>query len=167
MLNRTRIALITLALILTLAFTPALAEGMKAGETAPDFELTTLEGEVIRLSDLQGKVVLLNIWATWCPPCVGEIPDLQKLAEAHPDELVVIGASMDESEADVREFIAADGVTYPIGMDEEYRLGGELYATMYIPESVFIDPEGTIADVVVGGMAYDDMEAGFQKALGR
>jgi thiol-disulfide isomerase/thioredoxin len=87
-----------------------------------DFTLKTLDGEEFRLSENRGKVVYLNIWATWCPPCVAEIPDIQKLAEAHPDELIVVGASVDETSDVVADFIEEKGLTYLIGMDEDYRL---------------------------------------------
>jgi hypothetical protein len=76
---------------------------------------------------------------------VAEIPDIQKLSEAHPDDLVIIGVSVDEAEADAAGFAEENGLTYPIAMDEGYLVAGELYPTMYIPESVFIAPDGTIA----------------------
>ena len=156
-----------LALMMLFALLPAWAESApEVGDPAPAFDLTQIDGEVFHLSDHLGKVVFLNIWATWCPPCVAEIPDIQKLSEAHPDDLVVIGVSVDETEADAAGFAEENGLTYPIAMDEGYLVAGELYPTMYIPESVFIAPDGTIASIDVGGMSYEDMEARYSAAKG-
>ena len=156
-----------LALMLLFALLPAWAESApEVGDPAPAFDLTQIDGEVFHLSDHLGKVVFLNVWATWCPPCVAEIPDIQKLSEAHPDDLVVIGVSVDEAEADAAGFAEENGLTYPIAMDEGYLVAGELYPTMYIPESVFIAPDGTIASIDVGGMSYEEMEARYSAAKG-
>ena len=147
----------------------ALAEGAPAlAEVGAevDFTLTTLNGEEFRLSENRGKVVYLNIWATWCPPCVAEIPDIQKLADAHPDELIVVGASVDETSDVVADFIEEKGLTYLIGMDEDYRLAALLFPTQGIPESVFIDPNGVVSSIDIGMMEYDEMEERFQTALG-
>lgn len=163
MLKRAAVVLVLVA-VLCVSFAAA-EESVLVGLEAPDFEVTTLDGEVFRLSEHRGKVVYVNIWATWCPPCVDEIPDIQKLAEAHPDELAVIGVSIDDSREDVEAFVAENGCTYPIGMDEGYRLAVELFPTQYIPESVFTSPNGVITGVRVGGLSYEEMEACFREAL--
>ena len=138
--------LLALALVLTLpcAMAAKAAGPAEVGKPAPDFELTTLDGEVFRLSDQLGKVVFLNIWATWCPPCVAEMPEIQKLADDYPDELVVIGVSCDEGRSEVDAFLEEYGYTYPIAMDEGYRIAGILYPSYYIPNSIFIAPDGTV-----------------------
>ena len=161
-----RMIALLLALLLTVGF--ALAEETnraRTGKPAPDFELQTLDGETFKLSEQQGKVVFLNLWATWCPPCREEMPDIQKLAEAHPDDLVVIGVSEDDSAEDVAAFVEENGLTYTFAMDENYELGSRLYATQYIPESVFIDPDGTVTRIEVGILTYAQMEHFYQSAL--
>lgn len=162
-----KLRLLWIALALLLACT-AVAEGSapaKVGAQGPDFEVTTLDGETFRLSDQRGKAVFLNIWATWCPPCVEEMPDIQKLSQAHPDELVVIGLSCDDSAETVAEFVQKNGYTYTFAMDEDYRIGNLLYPTQYIPQSVFIDPNGIVTSIEVGMASYDEMERRFQAAL--
>jgi len=163
-----RIVKIAALLVALLLACVALAEGAapaQVGAEAPDFELNTLDGGVFRLSENRGKVVLLNIWATWCPPCAEEVPSIQQLAEAHPEDLVVIGASVDRGEDVVKAFIAENGVTYPVGMDVDYNLAAGLYPTAYIPESVFISPEGIVTCIRIGGATYEDFEELYTQAL--
>ncbi len=162
-----RIITLAIAALLMLAACAA-AESItpaKVGAQAPDFELTTLDGGRFALSENRGKVVLLNIWATWCPPCVSEMPDIQKLADAHPDDLAVIGVSVDDGTDEVNAFIEAYSLTYSFAMDEGYRLIGLLYPSEYIPESVFIDPNGIVTSMEVGSATYAQLEQRFQDAL--
>lgn len=148
----------------------ALAEGAspaKIGEAAPDFEIGTLDGETIRLSDYRGKVVFLNEWATWCPPCVAEIPDIQKLADAHPDDLMVIGINLDGDEDEtVRAFVEENGVTYTIAMDRTYEISAANYPSEYIPYSIFITPDGVVSSFDVGMLTYEEMVDRFDRAAG-
>ena len=158
---------LALACLLILSASALAEGGTEVGDAAPDFELTTLTGETFKLSEQQGKVVYVNIWATWCPPCVGEMPDIQRLQEAHPDDLVVIGASVDDAIDTVSGFIEENGYTYAIAMDEGYRLAGQIFPTMYIPETVFITPDGVVSSIDYGAVSYEDMEARYQAALGQ
>ena len=157
-------AILLLIAVLMTGIAACAEESAKVGEEAPDFELTLLSGEPFKLSEQRGKVVFLNLWATWCPPCVMEMGDIQKLADAYPEELVVIGASADYEQATVEAFIEKNGYTYPIAMDEGFRLGALLYPTRYIPYSVFISPEGKVVSMDVGVADYDTMVARFEAA---
>ena len=138
----------------------------EVGQEAPDFKVMTFNGEVFRLSEQRGKVVYLNLWATWCPPCVAEMGDIQKLYEAHPDDLSVIGVSIDEYSGTAQTFMKEHGYSYPVAMDVDYALTGGLYPTRYIPLSVFINPDGIVTYMEVGMLTYEMMEAEYQKALG-
>ena len=160
--------IVALALALLLAGLALAEENIpaKVGQPAPDFELELLNGESFALSEQRGKVVYLNIWATWCPPCVAEMPDIQKLFEAHPDDLVVIGASVDQgSPLDVVQFLADGGYTYQFAMDADFNLASVLFPTQGIPESVFIDPNGVVSSIDIGMLTYAQMEQRFQTAL--
>jgi len=143
----------------------ALGAAAKIGEEAPDFKLLMLSGDTFRLSEQRGKVVYLNLWATWCPPCVAEMGDIQKLYEAHPDDLYVIGASVDEDSGTVKKFLDENGYSYPVGMDADYTLVSTLYPSQYIPLSVFISPNGIVTYMDVGVLTYELMEALYQDAL--
>lgn len=132
--------------------------------TAPAFELVTLEGERIGSEDLAGKIVVVNFWATWCPPCRIEIPALQALWEERGgDGVVVIGISTDAgSGRAVAEFLEERGVTYPVGMAtaELRRAFGGITA---LPTTFVIGPDGVIHHRVFGFFAPPAMNA----AVGR
>ncbi len=143
--------ILTLALMQTCA-SPALAE-TSVGDVCPDFSLNTLSGGTFRLSDYRGKVVFINIWATWCPPCVSEMPDIQRLQENHGD-LKVLGVSVDDSASIARSFIQKNGYTYTMAMDDaHYTVTEGIFPTYYIPNSIFIDPNGVVTYIGSGSMS--------------
>lgn len=130
-------------------------EGLNKGEQAPDFELTTLAGEPIRLSELQGKKVILNFWATWCPPCKAEMPHMQNFYEDYAEtenvEIVAVNLTSGDREASVEEFVKDYGLTFPIPMDVEGEVGQKFQA-ITIPTSYIIDTNGMIQHKIVGPM---------------
>ena len=87
--------------------------GISIGKTAPDFELETLDGKKAKLSDYRGKKVILNFWASWCPPCREEMPEFQKIAENNPD-IVVLGVNLQESKEAIEAFTNKLGIKFPI-----------------------------------------------------
>ena len=125
------------------------------GEAAPDFVLTSLDGEAVRLSDYRGKKVILNFWATWCPPCKAEMPHMQKFYEDNKDQgievLAVNLTSIDKGEESVQAFVEKFGLTFPIPMDRDGQLGPQ-YQAVTIPTTYIIDTEGIIQKKVVGPM---------------
>ncbi len=131
------------------------------GETAPDFELTSLDGQPVRLSDYRGKKVILNFWATWCPPCKAEMPHMQKFYEDNKDNgievLAVNLTSIDKGEKSVASFIEEYELTFPIPMDRDGKIGSQ-YRAVTIPTSYIIDTEGIIRKKVVGPMDEAMME---------
>lgn len=127
---------------------------------AIDFELATLDGKRVQLSDYEGKKVILNFWATWCPPCKAEMPHLQKFYEEHQEEVELIAvnlASIDHGKEALRNFIEEYGLTFPIPLDENGEMRGS-YEAFTIPTSYFIDSEGRIVEKVVGPMDEKMME---------
>ncbi|WP_163972153.1 redoxin domain-containing protein [Oceanobacillus halotolerans] len=139
-------------------------EGLKEGNQAPDFELETLSGETIRLSDLRGKKVFLNFWATWCPPCKEEMPEMQTFYEKYQDEVEIVAVNLTWSEAkdsDVKEFIDEYNYTYPILLDkkEENSVSNDLYSAITIPTTYFIGTDGVIQQPrKIGPMTQSFME---------
>lgn len=122
----------------------------KPSETAPDFTLTSLDGEEIRLSDLRGKTIFLDFWATWCGPCRESIPHLVSLYKTHRENgFVIIGISVDKGGADpVRRFVASRDIPYPVVIAQ-----GDLekqYGVNAIPTGFLIDREGRTRDKIVG-----------------
>lgn len=151
-------------LIGTVAFAQPLGSP-KAGDMALDFELKMINGETFKLSEQRGKVVFLNIWATWCGPCVMEMPAIEQLANTYPEELVVLGVSCDSSEDLVKAFVEQQGYTYNFAWDGNYLVSGLLYPSYAIPNSIFISPDGVITSIITGAATYEMMEQRFLEAL--
>ena len=130
-------------------------EGLTKGDVAPDFTLTTLDGKEIKLSDLKGKKVVLNFWATWCPPCKAEMPHMQNFYEDFSQEenveILAINLTNGDKVESVQEFVQDYGLTFPIPMDEEGKVN-EIYQAITIPTSYMIDTNGRIQNKVVGPM---------------
>ncbi|MFC4712684.1 peroxiredoxin family protein [Planococcus dechangensis] len=138
-------------------------EGLARGEAAPDFELTTLTGEQMRLSDYRGKAVILNFWATWCPPCRAEMPHMQDFYENQQDndvEVVAVNLTTeDRGLSTIENFVEEYALSFPIPMDVDGEIGA-LYQAFSIPTSYVIDREGIVRHKIVGPM-NEEMMNGF------
>ena len=121
---------------------------LKVGSSAPNFELTSLDGETVNLGELQGKPVLLSFGATWCPSCREEAPFLQELYESHP-ELVVLLINQEESQEVIQEYADGEGLTLPILLDSDGKASSR-YHIYAIPSSFFIDRDGILRAVIIG-----------------
>lgn len=130
--------------------------GLEVGNIAPDFELKSLSGEPAKLSDYKGKKVMLNFWATWCPPCKAEMPEMQKFYEANKENVEILAVNMDPK-ADVAGFVKERGLTFPILLDEKNEVNKN-YQIVSIPTTFFIDEKGIITHRFIGLMKLDDME---------
>jgi cytochrome c biogenesis protein CcmG/thiol:disulfide interchange protein DsbE len=140
--------------------------GNVQGLPAPDFQLPSLDGAKVKLSDFRGKAVLLNFWATWCPPCKVEMPwfaDLQK--EYGKDGLVILGVAMDDSEPDkIAQFASEMGVNYPILLGTD-QVSDDYGNVQYLPTSFYISRDGTIVDKMTGLLDRKDIEEAVKKTL--
>jgi thiol-disulfide isomerase/thioredoxin len=126
------------------------------GRAAPDFRLEQPGGGALRLTDLRGKFVLLNAWASWCGPCRGEAPDLQALSEKHPDSLVVLGLNQQEDEAQVRQFVQDFALTYPVVMDRTGEVS-DVYRAQELPVSYLLSPDGVVLKVFMGRLTPEQI----------
>ena len=155
---KTTVLLVLILTLVQLCASAAFAD-TSVGEVCPDFSLTTLSGETFRLSDYRGKVVFINIWATWCGPCVSEMPDIQRLQDTYSD-LKVLGVSVDDSASTARNFAQKNGYTYTMAMDDNnYTVTWKIFPSNYIPNSIFIDPNGVVTYLNYGSMSYDRMKS--------
>jgi peroxiredoxin len=133
------------------------------GQIAPDFTVTTLDGDLIRLSDMRGRIVLLNFFATWCPPCREEMPHLQKLWEeqGRSGKIVMLSVAREETPVEVVPFREERGLTFPMACDPKREIYA-LYATGFIPRTYVILGDGTIAYQTQG---FDEQEFAEMEAL--
>jgi cytochrome c biogenesis protein CcmG/thiol:disulfide interchange protein DsbE len=125
----------------------------REGFAAPNFTLDTLQGDPITLSDLRGKAVVVNLWASWCPPCRAEMPALQAAYEADKDRgLVVLAVNMthQDSERDAAEFVEQFGLTFPVALDRDGTVARQ-YLLRALPSTFFVGPDGIIDQVIIGG----------------
>lgn len=143
----------------------AAPQGVSVGNRARDFTLESLDGNRVSLSDYRGKVVLINLWATWCPPCRAEISDLEAAYQARQDDgFVVLGVNIGESRQVVAPFVRELGMTYPVLLDTESRLLDE-YRGLGLPMSLLVDQEGIIRERHMGVLTTAQLEDYLAKVL--
>lgn len=136
------------------------------GVQAPDFELTSLDGRRVKLSDFRGKAVLLNFWATWCSPCKVEMPWFVDLQNKYGnDGLVVLGVALDDTDSDkIAKFASEMGVNYPVLLGTD-KVSEDYGNVQYLPTSFYIDRDGKIVGKGTGLLARSEVEQNVQKAL--
>lgn len=141
--------------------------GNQIGNMAPDFELTSLEGEPVKLSDYRGKKVLLNFWATWCPPCRAEMPHMEAFYKDYKDkDVVILGVNLTHTAkfaSDVPEFVEEFGLTFPILLDNKGKVSDEFYQVIAYPTTFVIDSKGIISERFRGAINYEIMEKSTSK----
>lgn len=151
MKKKITVILVTLlALGLAATSCPAETPAPEIDKLAPDFELDTLDGQTLVLSQLKGKPVLVNFWATWCAPCRYEMPFLQQIHEENPgDELVMLVVNVGESSSDVSQFMQSQGFSFTVLLDSQAAVAQQ-YNVIGIPTTFFIDSDGVIQEIKVG-----------------
>ena len=149
---------------LTTTTSTAEAAGVTA-QIAPDFTFTDLvTGKTTKLSDLRDKPVYLNFWATWCPPCVKELPHIQAKYEQYKDRIHFLAISVDSEQEAPAQFISSKGYTFTVGYGNEREIS-RAYNIEAIPASYIIGTDGTIKAQSVGSMDEADLESFLQKAF--
>src|SRR5437868_13358939 len=140
--------------------------GEVKGKVAPDWELNTLDGKNVRLSDLRGKAVLLNFWATWCGPCKIEMPWFVELQNQYGREgLQIVGVAMDDaSKEDIGKFAKDMGVNYPILIGKE-SVGEQYGGVNALPETFLIGRDGKIVDKIIWLEGKAEIEDAIKKAI--
>lgn len=125
----------------------------RSGFSAPEIELETPSGEPVKLSDLKGKSIVLNFWASWCPPCRVEMPALQNIySEYQEQDVVVLGinSTYNDSMTKAIEFVQLNQLSFPILLDTSGTASKD-YQVNSLPTTYFVDPNGVIRDVIIGG----------------
>ncbi|OLO26129.1 cytochrome C biogenesis protein [Alkalihalophilus pseudofirmus] len=135
--------------------------GLEQGNYAPDFELETLDGQLVKLSDFKGEKVILNLWASWCPPCRAEMPHMQDFYENYKEDGITILAvnltTLERNTNDIVPFVDEFKLTFPIVLDVDGEIG-MTYQAYSIPTTYILDTSGRVQHKVIGPMSYEMME---------
>lgn len=138
------------------------------GQYAPIFTLPTLSGDTITLSDLRGQAVLINFWASWCPPCRAEMPLLVTAYERYAsDGLVILGLNVTEQDSleAINTFVEEFAVPFPILLDEPGHVSNDSYGLVGLPMNVFLDREGIVRRLVFGALSPDEIDTYISEIL--
>ncbi len=125
----------------------------REGFSAPDFTLDLLDGGQLRLSDLRGQSVMINLWASWCPPCRAEMPAIEKVYQAYKDRglvVLAVNTTFQDNEAAAAAFVREFGLTFLIPLDRDGSVS-QRYQLRGLPSTFFVDRNGIIRSVVIGG----------------
>ena len=134
-------------------------QAVPEGTTAPDFELESTDGTMVKLSSFQGNLVFLNFWATWCPPCRAEMPSMQELYDQFSDKgLVMLAVDLQESEAKVTAFMDKLNLEFPALLDKSGQVGRQ-YGVRNIPTTYLIGPTGDVITRAIGAREWSSPEA--------
>jgi cytochrome c biogenesis protein CcmG, thiol:disulfide interchange protein DsbE len=137
----------------------------RVGELAPNFRVRDLEGNIVELSDLRGQPVWINFWASWCPPCRAENPDIQAVYEEHASAgLVILAISIAEDEGTVRDYVMRTGLTFTFALDQTTEIAAR-YRIVGIPTHFFIDADGILREWRIGSMSKKMMETRVQEVM--
>jgi peroxiredoxin len=154
---RTVIAILYVCFLVSFAF---------AKDTAPDFSLPSLDGKVYRLSDFQGRVVVLNFWASWCPDCIRELPGLESFYNEYKDKgVVVIGISVDKSRNKAVEMVKNQGLSFLNLLDKNGDVFIEGFSVFGLPATIVIGPDRTVEKRIIGPV--DFKSSSFKKMIER
>jgi cytochrome c biogenesis protein CcmG/thiol:disulfide interchange protein DsbE len=137
----------------------------RVGKPAPDFRVAGLDGTPIELSALRGHPVWINFWATWCPPCRAESPEIEAASEQYRDQgLVVVAIDVGEDPGTVRDYVQRAGLTYPVGGDPTTDVAAT-YRVTGLPTHVFVDADGVVRDIRMGRLGKDSIQQELAKVL--
>ncbi|WP_079509089.1 redoxin domain-containing protein [Mesobacillus jeotgali] len=133
-----------------------ISTGIDAGMMAPSFTLKNLRGEEVDLKNYRGKKVMINFWATWCPPCKKEMPAMEELYKNYSQEVEILAINLDPAN-DVKTFVKENNLTFPILLDE-LASTQQTYQVVSIPTTFIIDEKGQILKKHIGSMTYEQMK---------
>ena len=141
------------------------AQGTAVGNIAPDFTLAKLDGSKVRLSELRGQPVVINFWATWCPPCRDELPIIERVYAMYRDKgLTVLAVDLQEDSSTVQQFVTQKKMSTTVVLDSQ-GMAARLYRVNAVPSTYFIDKDGIIRAKQIGGMSQSIMTSGVEAAL--
>lgn len=137
---------------------------VRVGDLAPTFETVDLTGRAVSLQDYRGRVVVLNFWATWCPPCRVEMPELDAYQAEMGDRIAILGVDMGEPPGAIVPFVRQYGLRFPILLDETGAIAAS-YGVTGLPTSLILDPSGVVRERVTGAMTRDVLARRVERLL--
>lgn len=137
----------------------------KLGEPAPDVAVPTFDGEQLRLSDLEGRPVVLNFWASWCAPCVAEMPAFEQVHQELGDQVTFVGINQRDQPEQAARLVRDVGVTYTLARDQEGR-SFDAFGAFGMPTTVFIQADGTVVEIVTGQLDEQLLTENIETYLG-
>lgn len=137
---------------------------VRIGDTAPVFQTVDLAGRAISLDDYHGRVVVINFWATWCPPCRVEMPELDAYQAELGDRIVILGVDMGEPSSAIVPFVRQYGLRFPILLDESGAIAAS-YGVTSLPTSLILDRSGIVRERVTGAMTRDTLARRVERLL--
>ncbi len=160
-------ALALLAAVLILVNRPAAEPpaGAQVGERLPDFSVVCTDGSRFSLSEQRGKVVVVNLWATWCTPCVRELPNFERLLAERPEEVAVLALHAPPVTTDVAAWLAGFPCALPFAVDADGSLSESWAVSTVLPETLILSPEGLVRCRHVGALSYEELCALVDEAL--
>lgn len=161
-------ALLLLAAVLLFVNLPEVAPspGAGVGDTLPDFSVECVDGSSFSLSAQRGKVVVINLWATWCAPCVRELPNFERLWRERGGEVTVLALHSPPVTADVDAYLADYAYTMPFAVDGDGSLAELLGASAVLPQTVILSPDGVVTYNQAGSLSYEELCALADRAVG-
>ena len=133
------------------------SSGAAEGEMLSDFSITCVDGNSFNLSEQQGKVVVINLWATWCIPCVNELPNFEKISEEFPDEVSVIAIHSTPVTTDVRGWLSDYSYNIPFAVDEDGSISELLNVSTVLPQTIVVNKYGIVSYNKSGSLTYEEL----------
>ncbi len=161
-------AMLLLAAVLVFVNLPeaAPAPGAGVGELLPDFSVLCVDGSSFSLAEQRGKPVVINLWATWCAPCVRELPNFERLWRERGEEVAMLALHTPPVTADVDAYLADYAYTMPFAVDEDGSLASLLGASIILPQTIILDPTGVVTYNQAGSLSYEELCALADRAGG-
>ena len=137
--------------------TSAAEIGTEVGKKAPNFTLKNMDNNEITLRELEGQKVFINFWASWCPPCKAEMPDIEKLYQNHGEDIKIVVINLEEEKNKVEKYLEDENLNFTVLLDKNKKVASQ-YLVRAIPTSYFLDENGIIIAKNLGVLSYEEMK---------
>ena len=151
--------------IVVVAIAVVTTSGGEPKDSAPDIALPNFQGETVRISDFRGQGLVINYWASWCLPCLTELPGFEQVYQRHRDEVAFLGINLADDPSSALAVVADTGITYPLAIDAD-GAGFAEFGGLGMPTTVFISPDGEVLELYSGALTADQLETRVEDFFG-